>query len=112
MALAANPNGGLLFVSCLALVLFGGVLLLFAVPFVRALLEVRRTGSWWSPFERRPDGRWGGLANTRSLASFRAPDPAGRTPAGLRLRWAAWTVVVLGLCVYPAVLVGDIIRSL
>jgi hypothetical protein len=95
-----NPDGPVIVSSSLALVLFGGVWLLFAVPFGRGLVEGLRAGDWWYPFARNAQGRYGILARSRFLASFRAPEPERRTRAGLVVRWAAWTFVVVVLGAY------------
>ncbi|WP_392542703.1 hypothetical protein [Oryzobacter telluris] len=106
-----TPGRGIVLVSAIALLLFGGVLLLFLVPYVRGVAAGLRTGDWWTPFARREDGRWGVLANSRFFATFRAPDPEARTTGGLVARWVVWTVVVLGLAYYPAYLVVTILRN-
>ncbi|MEO7269968.1 MAG: hypothetical protein ABIW49_12250 [Knoellia sp.] len=95
-----NPDGPVIVSSSLALVLFGGVWLLFAVPFGRGLFEGLRAGDWWSPFARNAQGRHGILARSRFLASFRAPEPERRTRAGLIGRWAVWAFVVVVLGAY------------
>jgi hypothetical protein len=107
-----TPERGIVLVSAIALALFGGVLLLFLVPYVRGLVAGVQSGDWWTPFARRQDGRYGVLANSRFLASFRAPDPEARTRGGLMARWVVWTVVVVGLAAYPAWLVATILRAL
>ncbi len=107
-----TPGRGIVLVSAIALLLFGGVLLLFLVPYVRGLAAGLRSGDWWSPFARRDDGRYGVLASSRFFASFRAPDPQARTRGALVTRWVVWTVVVLGLAAYPAWLVVTILRAL
>lgn len=100
-----HPERGVALAGAIGLVLFGGILLLFLVPYVRGVLAGLRTGDWWTPFERRTDGRWGVLAASRFFAVFRAPEADRRTTRGLVTRWAVWTVIVLGLAYYPATLV-------
>lgn len=100
-----NPDGPVVVATSIALVLFGGIWLLFAVPFLRGLVGGLRAGSWWSPFERDARGRHGMLARSRFFASFRAPEPGRRTRAGLLFRWAFWSVVLVGLGWYPLTLV-------
>lgn len=95
-----NPDGPVILASSIALVLFGGVWLLFAVPFVRGLVAGLRAGNWWLPFEQDARGRYGVLAASRFFASFRAPEPGRRAQAGLLTRWALWTFVVVGLGFY------------
>ncbi len=104
-----NPDGPVILSSSIALLLFGGVWLLFAVPYVRGLIVGLRSGNWWSPFEKGPRGTHGLLARSRFFASFRAPEPTRRTSAGLRGRWAFWAVVLLGLGWYPLTLVVRLI---
>lgn len=93
-----NPDGPVIVANGIALALFGGIWLLFAVPFARGLVEGLRSGDWWRPFAPDARGRYGVLARSRFLGSFRAPEPGRRTQGGLLTRWAAWgfVVVVLG----------------
>jgi len=107
-----HPERGVLLVSAIGLLLFGGILLMFLVSVARGLGAGLRTGSWWRPFESDADGRHGILARSRFFASFRAPEPSRRTRAGLLIRWAVWGVVVLGLSWYPASLAVQIVRAL
>ncbi|WP_156971361.1 hypothetical protein [Knoellia sinensis] len=88
----------------LSLALFGGIWLLVAVPLARGVVAGLRAGEWWRPFEQNARGRYGILANSRSLASFRAPAPHRRTMLGLVTRWLIWTYVVAGLGYYPLML--------
>ncbi|MGG5258427.1 hypothetical protein [Phycicoccus avicenniae] len=106
-----HPERGVALAGLIGLALFGGILLLFLVPYVRGVLAGLRTGDWWTPFDRRPDGRWGVLADSRFFALFRAPDAEGRTTGGLVTRWVVWTVVVLGLAYYPATLVALVVGA-
>ncbi|WP_377641366.1 hypothetical protein [Oryzobacter terrae] len=107
-----TPERGIVVISSISLLVFGGVLLLFLVPYLRGVVVGLRTGDWWSPFARRADGRYGLLANSRFFASFRSPDVEDRTTVGLRVRWLLWTVVLLGLTIYPVSLVAQIVRAL
>lgn len=107
-----NPDGPVIVASSIALLLFGGIWLLFAIPAARGVVRGLRDGDWWSPFTPNARGKYGLLARSHFLASFRAPEPGRRTPTGLGVRWAAWTFVVLGLAVYPATLVVDLIATL
>lgn len=107
-----NPDRGVALVSAIALLLFGGIWLLLAVPVARGLLVGLRTGDWWEPFERNHRGGYGLLASSRFFASFRAPEPSRRTRSGLVTRWAVWGVVILGLAWYPAWLVGQLVGAL
>ena len=100
-----NPDGPVVLASSLALLLFGGVWLLFAVPLARGLVVGLRSGNWWAPFEKQARGSHGLLARSRFFASFRAPEAHRRTRAGLRTRWAFWALVLLGLGWYPLSLV-------
>ncbi|HMM94602.1 hypothetical protein [Phycicoccus sp.] len=106
-----HPERGVALAGGIALVLFGGILLLFLVPYLRGVAAGLRTGDWWTPFERRPDGRWGVLAASRFFAVFRAPEPDRRGTGGLVARWTVWTLVVLGLAVYPVDLVVTIVSA-
>jgi len=99
-----NPEGPVVAASSLALALFGGIWLMFAVPFARAVVTGLRADDWWRPFEQNARGRYGVLADARQFASFRAPERQRRTKAGLVTRWAFWTVVVAGLGWYPVTL--------
>ncbi|MBR7744561.1 hypothetical protein KC207_14795 [Phycicoccus sp. BSK3Z-2] len=105
MTHAAEGGKALLVADLLSLVLFGAAFLVFAVPYVGGLRRARRAGDAWAAFEQRDDGRWTAMTRARGLAPFRAPAPERRTSAGLAVRRGAWTVVVLGLLVYPVVVV-------
>ncbi len=105
-----QPVAGILVPAALGVALFGGIWLLFAVPYLRGLVAGLRTRDWWTPFTRRADGRYGVLARSRFFASFRAPER--RTPGGLAVRWGAWTLVVVGLAAYPVQIVVDAVRLL
>ncbi|WP_353950758.1 hypothetical protein V6K52_14110 [Knoellia sp. S7-12] len=107
-----NPDGPVIAASSLGLVLFGGIWMLFAVPFVRGLIVGLRSDSWWRPFEQDARGRYGVLANSRFFASFRSPEPDIRTQAGLITRWVFWTIVVAGLGFYPVTLVVGLVKAL
>lgn len=107
-----DPDRGVALVSAIALLIFGAVLLLFLVPYVRGVAAGLRSGDWWTPFARREDGRYGVLANSRFFAGFRSPDPEARTTGGLVTRWVVWTVVVVGLAYYPLYLVATILDTL
>ncbi|MBT9254249.1 hypothetical protein KMZ32_00900 [Phycicoccus sp. MAQZ13P-2] len=97
-----HPERGVAVAGAIGLAVFGPVLLLFLVPFVRGVVQGLRSGDWWSPFVQREDGRWGVLAASRYFALFRAPEPARRTRGGLVARWAFWVVVVVALSYLPA----------
>lgn len=106
-----QPERGVALAGAIGLVVFGGILLLFLVPYVRGVVAGLRSGDWWTPFDRTPNGRWGVLAASRFFAVFRAPEPARRSTGGLVTRWVVWTVVVLGLAYYPATLVALVIEA-
>lgn len=103
-----NPDGPVILSSSIALLIFGGVWLLFAVPVARGLISGLR-GNWWGPFERNARGRYGVLAASRFFASFRAPEQGRRTQGGLVARWVFWIVVLIGLGWYPLTLVVRLI---
>ena len=100
-----HPERGVALAGAIGLVVFGGILLLFLVPFVRGVLAGLRTGNWWVPFTRRDDGRWGPMAASRFFAVFRAPEPDRRSSGGLVARWVVWTLVVAALAYVPVLLV-------
>ncbi len=105
-----QPIAGILVPAGLGLALFGGIWLLFAVPWLRGLVVGLRTRDWWTPFAQRPDGRYGVLARSHFLAAFRAPER--RSTRGLAVRWLVWTFVVVALAAYPLQIVVDAVRLL
>ncbi len=107
-----HPDRAVALASGLALLLFGGVWLLFSIPFARGVAVGLRTGDWWRPFEPDARGRYGPLARARQFASFRAPQPHRRTSAGLVTRWVIWTYVTAGLGWYPATLAITLVNAL
>lgn len=105
-----NPDGPVILASSIALALFGGIWLLFAVPMARGVISGLTAGNWWRPFEQNARGRYGVLAGSRFFASFRAPEPSRRTNSGLVTRWGIWLVVLVGLGFYPVTLVLRLIE--
>lgn len=112
MIASLHPERGIALSAGLALVLFGGVWLLVAVPVVRGVVTGLRTGDWWSPFATDARGRHGLLGRSRFYASLRAPEPARRTTGGLAGRWLFWAVVVVGLGYWPASLAVRLVQLL
>ncbi|EAP97623.1 hypothetical protein JNB_19173 [Janibacter sp. HTCC2649] len=110
MTTQLNPDGPVILASSIALALFGGIWLLFAVPLARGAIAGLTAGNWWRPFEPNARGRYGPVAGSRFFASFRAPEPERRTRAGLLIRWGIWVVVLIGLGYYPATLVVRLIE--
>ncbi|MBM6405420.1 hypothetical protein JQN72_14335 [Phycicoccus sp. CSK15P-2] len=106
-----HPERGVALAGAIGLLLFGGILLVFLIPFVRGVVVGLRTGDWWSPFAGRASGNYGPMAASRFFAVFRAPEPKRRTTAGLVTRWVVWTVVVAGLAYYPVYLAVLIARA-
>lgn len=96
-----HPARGLAVGGLIGLAVFGPVLLLFLVPYLRGVAAGLRTGNWWTPFERRTDGRYSSLAKARQFSLFRAPEPHRRATRGLVARWVFWTVVVVTLGYLP-----------
>ena len=106
-----HPERGLALASGIALLIFGGVWLLVAIPVLRGVATGLRTGDWWSPFVVNERGGYGLLANSRFHALHRAPEVAHRTTRGLAARWLFWAVVLVGLGYYPATLAVTFCRS-
>jgi len=110
MTAELHPDRAVALAYGLALLLFGGVWLTFSVPFFRGIAAGLRTGNWWRLFEPDERGRHGYLARARQFASFRAPEPARRTRAGLVTRWVIWTYVVAGIGYLPATFVVRLVQ--
>lgn len=94
-----------------ALVLFGTVWALFAVPFIYHVIRAATARNAWLPFERKPNGRYAFMAQNRWFAAFRAPLPERRSTLGLVVRYLIWLWAIAALSFLPARYLADVFGS-